>query len=60
MKLSPITKSQWLSVIRNAVFAAIAAAVALYAAGTSDTQVLVATAIMAALKVVEKAVTPAQ
>lgn len=59
MKLSPITRAQWVSVIKNAAFAAVAAVIALSQSGTNDKHVLLMAALMAGFKVIEKAFTPA-
>lgn len=59
MKLSPITKDQWISVVKNSLLAGLAAFfVALQASGTLDKKAYLAAATaagMAVFKVVEKA-----
>lgn len=60
--MSPLTKDQWVSVIRNSVFAFLAVVVPLLATSTDLSQASVKAAvvagIMAAFKVVEKVFTP--
>lgn len=61
MKLSPITKEQWISVAKNSILAGLAAFfVALQASGTLDKKAYLAAATaagMAIFKVVEKSFT---
>ena len=61
MKLTPLTKAQWISVARNSLFAFIATFVTIVSAsGNFDGSTLVAAAtagVMAVLKIVEKALT---
>lgn len=63
MKLSVITKSQWISVVRNALFAFVASFGALLATPDHiNKQLLISAAaagFMAALKIIEKALTAA-
>lgn len=58
MRLSKITKSQWYSVVRNALFAGAAASIAVVAAGSDNKVIIIATGVMAAIKIVQKAFTP--
>ena len=55
MKLSPITKQQVISIVKNAVFAGLAAVLASVTAGSTDYRAIAVVGFMAALKVVEKA-----
>ena len=57
MQLSLPTKSQWVSVIKNAVLAGVAAVLAAVTAGNTDVKAVAVLGFMAALKVVEKLVT---
>ena len=58
MYLSKLDKAQWISVLRNTVFAALSAAIPYILAGQYN--VGASAAIMAGLKVVEKLFTPVQ
>lgn len=59
MSVSKLTKEQWFSVVKNVVFAALAAYVAAISVSGTDQRGAVLVGVMAALKVVEKLLTPA-
>lgn len=60
--MSPLSKAQWISVIRNSVFAFLAVVIPLLATTTNYSQdalkAIAVAGIMAAFKVVEKVFTP--
>lgn len=54
MKLSLPTKAQWISIVKNVVLVALAAALAALQSGSSDFKAILTVAVMAGLKVLEK------